>query len=242
MTTTTKLSKSINSWGTLMLLAPLLWAFVATDSLAQSLIVGIPSTDTTPKDKKAIAFELQSDSAKAFGTQLAGFVFTTYGVSDSLEVGVTVLNLSSPNRNPNDSVIAGYKKNWMLQSNSHLKVTGAVGQMAGPSLVGEALAHWNYALVSQDFLNHGVRLTQGLSYANRSVYGQNTASVMLGVEHRWTSTLMGVIDWYSGSHDYAAAIFAVQYRPVHSFLVFLGWKEYNTSKAGAVMTEMAYEF
>lgn len=234
--------KAANLIFTKVILGLFFWIILASSSHAQSLIVGIPSSDTTPKNKKAVAFELQSSSAAKLGEKLSGFVFATYGVSDSLEAGVTVLNLASPNTDPNDSVITGFKKNWILNSNTTYKLTGAIGIMAGPSLVGKPMAYWNYALASQDFKSIGLRLTQGLTYANRSVYGQNTASVMLGVEHRWTSKWMGVIDWYSGSHDYAAAIFAIQYRPIHSFIAFFGWKEFNTSKPGAIMTEIAYEF
>ncbi len=208
----------------------------------QSLIVGIPSSDVTPKDKKAIAFELQSDKSKKLGDQLSGFVFSTYGVSDSLEVGASVLNLSNTSRNSNDSLILGYKKNFNLKESSSVKIVGAIGQMAGPSLVGEALAHWHYALVSQELRALSLRFTQGLSYANRSVYGQNVPSIMLGLEHRWTDKWMGVIDWYSGDHDYAAAIYAIQYRPVHALLAFLGWKQPNYKSTGSVMTEIAYEF
>ncbi len=220
----------------------LLVGFFCNFTRAQSLIVGIPSSDTTPKEKKAIAFELQSNTSEKLGDQLSGFLFSTYGVSESLEVGVSVLNLSNSGNDRNDSLILGYKKNRTLKENDFVKVVGAIGQMAGPSLVGGPLAHWHYALVSQDFRRIGVRLTQGLSYANRTVYGQNVPSLMLGLEHRWSEHWMGVIDWYSGDHDYAAAIYAVQFRPVHEFLVFLGWKQPNIGGAGSVMTEMAYEF
>ncbi len=220
----------------------LLLSFICNFALAQSLIVGIPSSDTTPKQKKAIAFELQSNTSEKLGDELSGFIFSTYGFSDSLEVGVSVLNLSNLSKGRNDSLVFGYKKNRTLKETQSLKVVGAIGQMVGPSLVGGPLAHLHYALVSQEFRPIGLRLTQGLSYANRTVYGQNVPSLMLGLEHRWSEHWMGVIDWYSGDHDYAAAIYAVQYRPVHEFLVFLGWKQPNIGGAGSVMTEMAYEF
>ncbi len=220
----------------------LVLCFSSNLAKAQSLIVGIPSSDTTPKQKKALAFELQSRTSEKLGDELSGFLFSTYGVSESLELGVSVLNLSNSGKDQNDSLILGYKKNKTLKENDSLKVVGAIGQMAGPSLVGGPLAHWHYALVSQEFRLLGVRLTQGLSYANRTVYGQNVPSLMLGLEHRWSEHWMGVIDWYSGDHDYAAAIYAVQFRPVHEFLVFLGWKQPNIGGAGSVMTEMAYEF
>lgn len=211
-------------------------------AFGQSLIVGIPSSDTSPHKKLNLAFELQSKANENFGRQFSGFVFSTYGVMDSLELGASLLNLSNARVDANEALVFGYKKNWILKQTDGLKIVSAVGQMIGPNFRDGPLAHWHYALVSQELSSLGLRLTQGLCYANRSVYGQDSASVMLGIEHRWSSKWMGVIDWYSGSHDFAAAIYAIQYRPTHSFLAFLGWKQRNVGNIGAVMTEMSYEF
>jgi hypothetical protein len=211
-------------------------------SRGQSLIVGIPSTDTTPEKKKAIAFEAQHRSWGGRPTEWAGFVFGTYGVSPTLELAVSAINLQSPRTARNESVIAGYKKSWLLREDATVLAKASVGQMAGASLAGRSLPHWNYFLLSQDFLPLGLRLHQGVSYANRSVYGQSAGSILLGVEQRLSSRWMIVADWFSGDHDYGALITAVQHRPTPHSIIFLGWKQPNAAKPGSVMTEMAYEF
>lgn len=205
-----------------LLLAP-------TTASAQSLIVGIPNAETTPRGRFAITHESQ---ALVFRGPPAwnSFSFVTYGVSEHVEASVSLTNLARPQYG--DLVLgAGFK--WVIpvleRRLPSLELRLTLGQVSLFSLDRAAVGGWGYAHASVRIPRLHTRLTAGLSYASPLLFGEgsNPWSFMAGVEQPITDWLWLVTDWYSGDHALGAFIPAVQFNIRERVALILGFKRDN---------------
>ncbi len=202
----------------LALLAPSMGA-------AQSLIVGIPNAETTPRGRFALTHESQ---ALLFKQPVAwnSFSFLTYGVSDHVEASLSLTGLSAP-RSGELSIGAGFK--WVAplfeSAAPAWELRATVGASALFSLDRAAVGGWGYAHGSFRIPRAHTRITAGLSYGSEELFGQGQTPVaaMVGIEQPITDWFWLVADWYSGHHALGALIPAVQFN-VGRFALIAGYK------------------
>jgi hypothetical protein len=201
---------------------------------SQSLIVGIPNADTTPAGEVLLTHESQFSPQKgsAFWNS---FTFMTYGVRPNLEVSLSLNNLRSP-RPDNLSLLAGYKHVLPLFEKRfpHHQFKFTHGVFVPVSLQGKGVGNWTFAHGSMRLPRFQTRLTAGASLGTHQVFGRDAAMAMVGVEQPLTKKLSFVMDWYSGTHDLAALIPAIQYNLNHSDVAIVGLKIPNNNQSGSL--------
>jgi hypothetical protein len=126
----------------------------------------------------------------------------------------------------------------------------------------DRIGGWVYGHLSGRHRTARTRLTAGLSYGSSHVFGLRSVtmtpdgtpavtllrpntplSVMAGLEQPITKHVSFVMDWFSGNHDIAALIPAVQLN-LGRQVVILGYKRANDQRTGsnALVTELMLHF
>ena len=103
---------------------------------------------------------------------------------------------------------------------------------------------WLYGLAGIRLPRTRTRLTGGPSWGTRQIYGRTETKAMAGLEQPLTKKVSLVSDWFTGTHDLGAAIFAVSDQPRPDLLIISGWKVANNARSGkpAAMLKEAYIF
>jgi hypothetical protein len=216
----------------------LLLGWLSLGLYGQSLIVGIPSTDVAAKGEFAIAHETQVNRF-ATGGYWNSFSFATYGIGNGVELAASMYGPSRP-ASPELALGMGFKKTVNLERGWAV----AGGAMLPVSFRGNGVGVWTYGLASVRLPKSRTRFTAGPSWGTRQIFGRNAMKAMVGVEQPLTKKVGLVADWFTGTHDLAAAIVGVSYQPSPSLLVISGWKMANNAASGkpAFMVEVAYIF
>lgn len=224
-----------------------LWILLVISVLAQaqSLIVGIPSTDVAKKKEFVLAHESQYNRLTS-GNYWNSFTFATYGIGKRTELAASVYGVSTPRSN-NTSIGIGFKtvlpevrtrwaEKWELRS--------AAGFMLPISLEGRGVGYWVYSNASIRIPGARTRLTAGPSFGTSQIFGRRKYSTMVGFEQPLTKRWSVVADWFSGTHDLAAGIFALSWQKDPKTLIIFGCKVANNAGSGksALMIEVARSF
>jgi hypothetical protein len=226
-----------------LLVLPILWFGLERSACAQSVIVGIPSTDVTRPRHLMLAHESQLNTWTYDKPYWNSFSFATYGLGRNLELAATLYGLSSPGSG-NVALSVGYKHRVPLAEGSEWEPTIAFGQMIPVSLSGTGLGFWTYGVASVRLPGVRTRFTAGPSYGAKQIFGSNVVCAMVGVEQPITKSFSLIADWFSGRHDLGAVVPAIQWNPTHSFTIIAGVKIPNSKLAGPVsgLVELTYEF
>ena len=219
--------------------------FISVLANAQSLIVGIPSTEITKKKEFVLAHESQYNYLQS-GNYWNSFTFATYGIGKRTELAASVYGVSSPRSN-NSSIGLGFKtalpdvrtkwaEKWELKS--------TVGFMLPISFEGRGVGYWAYSNASIRLPGARTRLTAGPSFGTSQIFGRRAYSTMVGVEQPLTKRWSIVADWFSGTHDLAAGIFAFSFQRDPKTLIIFGYKVANNGQSGksALMIEVTRSF
>ncbi|HSO38072.1 MAG TPA: hypothetical protein VLT33_36340 [Labilithrix sp.] len=220
----------------------LLTSLAPRTARAQSVIVSVPSTDVTRAGVVMLAHESQLNTWTYDKPYWNSFTFATYGVGRNVELAVTLYGVGRPGSG-NVAAAAGYKHRVPLAEGSPWEPAFAFGQMIPVSLSGTGLGFWTFAVGSVRLPMLRTRLTLGPSYGSKQIFGRTALSALAGAEQPITKHLSLIADWFSGSHDLAALVPAVQWNVSHSFIVIAGVKLPNTPRAGPVsgLVELTYE-
>jgi hypothetical protein len=217
--------------------------FAPSELNAQSVIVGVPSTDVTTPNKAMIAHESQLNTWTYAAPYWNSFTFGTYGIGKNIELAATLYGIGSP-ASGNVALSVGYKHRVPLKENSPWEPTLAFGQMIPISFSGTGLGFWTFGVASLRLPLLRTRFTAGASYGTKQIFGATTASGVFGIEQPITKHVSIIGDWFSGSHDLAAFVPAFQFNVSHTFMVITGVKFPNSKRAGPVagLVELTYEF
>jgi hypothetical protein len=219
----------------------LLSAATTRTANAQSVVVGVPSTDVAPKGIAMIAHESQG-SVKDSKPYWNSFTFGTVGIATNVELAATLYGVGSPMGKIALSV--GYKQRVPLASKSEWEPTFAFGPMLPISLSGDGVGIWAYGALSVRLPVLRTRFTMGPSYGTRQIFGYTTLHMFAAVEQPLSKKISLIADWFSGTHELGALVPAVQWTVSHSFMLIAGVKIPNSKLAGPVagMVELTYEF
>jgi hypothetical protein len=222
------------------------FALVVTPRLsaAQSLIVGIPNAEATPKGAWFFTHESQIEAGerRAWNT----FQFLTYGMGHlgkgllpggiDTEVALSFVNFGRPSTG-NRTIAAGFKSVYELPSptGKRWQARGTLGVFVPVSLDGKGAGSWVFSSASVRLPTLATRLTVGPTYGTPQLFGKEKAGMMAGIEQPLGGVFQRrvslVADWYSGRHDLAAAIPAIQFNLPRDYIFIAGYKIPNRGAA-----------
>lgn len=211
---------------------------------AQSVIVSAPSVDITPKGHVMIAHESQFNRFSGGKNYWNSFTFGTVGLGKDTEFAATLYGVGRP-ASGNNALGIGLKHrplNIHTKSGWHIESTG--GFMVPFSLSGNGTGYWVYGNLGVRAPKTKTRITAGPSFGTRQIFGRRTYSTMLGLEQPINKHWMIVADYFSGTHDLAAAIGGVAWMPRPELMVIAAYKIPNNARSGkpAPLLEVTYTF
>ncbi|MBY0504217.1 MAG: hypothetical protein K2X03_09915 [Bryobacteraceae bacterium] len=172
------------------------------------------------------------------------FTFGTVGLSKDTEFAATLYGLGRP-ASGNVSLGIGLKHrvlNKQTASGWHWEATS--GFMVPFSLSGRGTGLWGYGNVSLRTPKSKTRLTAGPSYGSSQIFGRRAYSTMVGVEQPLSKHFTLVADYFSGTHELAAAIGGFAWHPRRELVVIFAYKVPNNAISGkpAPLVELTYTF
>lgn len=222
----------------------LLFVLAALAVPAQSLIVGIPNAEVSPKGEFALAHETQINRFQS-GNYWNSFSFATYGVGRNTELAASLYGVSSP-ASGNRSLGLGFKTvvPWKQALLRRWEFKTTVGAMVPVSLQGRGTGYWLYGSGSVRIPTSRTRLTAGPSYGTSQIFGRRAYSTMVGIEQPIRGRWSVVADWFSGTSDLGAAIAGLSWQRDRRTLIIFGYKVANNGRSGkpAFMIEVARTF
>jgi hypothetical protein len=231
--------------GYFFILSAVLFLFHTRATYSQSLIVGVPNAEVMPQGRTLLAHESQLNTWQFGEAKWTSFNFACYGIGFNTELCMTLFNVSRP-ASGNLTLAAGFKSAFpILHETLHdVELMLTFGQMLPVSLDGQGVGTWTFGTASFRLPFLKTRLTAGPSYGTRQIFGRDLLCVMLGFEQPITEQVSLIGDWYSGTHDIAALIAAIQYDPNPHLTIIAGYKIPNNAVSGfhAAMLEVTVEF
>lgn len=219
-------------------LVPACLALVSGTSLtAQSLIVGIPNAEATPKGAWFFTHESQVKLTDPAGWNT--FQFLTYGAGFNTEIALSAVNFGRP-RTGNRTIALGFKSVYEFKQKTlhHWEAKVVGGAMLPASVDGRGIGVWLYSAGSVRLPQIRTRFTAGPTYGTPQLFGVEKVGMMAGVEQPlggvFRNKVSLVADWYSGRHDLAALISGVQFNLPRDLIFIVGHKRPNR---GAITDE-----
>jgi len=172
---------------------------------AQQTIFNVPSADVTPQGHVFLQQEGQFSGSNP-GAFFVGTTYTAVGVGHNTEIDATLFNVGAPATN-NMTIAAGFKSAIPIPGlkekfpEREFKLT--IGSDILFGLEGNGVGNWTYATLSGRVPKINTRLTAGMSYGTRQIFGQETTAFIAGVEQPVTKKFSLIGDWYSGSEHWA---------------------------------------
>lgn len=214
----------------------LFFCFSAAKTCAQQTIFNVPSADVTEKGHIFLQEEAQTtpwfSDAAYFGTS-----YSALGIGHNTELDATLFNVGSP-ATQNISLGLGFKSAIPIPGlkekfpEREFKLTVGSEMLLG--LEGNGVGNWSYAHLSGRVPKLNTRLTAGVSYGGRQVFGQNTFSFIAGVEQPVTKKLTLIGDWFSGSEHFAGyLITGFSYAFPKNVTLYTGVQIPNSPRVGA---------
>lgn len=190
---------------TKLIILLLLFCLSAAKTCAQQTIFNVPSADVTEKGHIFLQEEAQTTPWNT-DTAYFGTTYSALGIGHNTELDATLFNVGSP-ATQNISLGLGFKSAIPIPGlkdrfpDREFKLTVGSEMLLG--LEGNGVGNWSYAHLSGRVPKLNTRLTAGVSYGGRQVFGQNTFSFIAGVEQPVTKKFTLITDWYSGSEHFA---------------------------------------
>ena len=239
--------------------------FIASTHLeAQSLIVGIPSIQTAELNHLELTSESQFNTWSQDKLKWNSFNFLCYGLTHDFELTASVININNVGLR-NEVIGVGFKKVHDFSKKDSNDTHSwqpkiGIGGNAFLTVYKPSWGYWAYAMGSVRAPKIKTRFTAGGGYGTREILGTTSKLVrlnntdvwqtksdeqfflMFGVEQPITKHFSFVADWFSGNHDLAAFIPALQYELPRNVII-VGYKLPNEkSKGDAIIFELLHRF
>lgn len=216
--------------------------------MATQTIFNVPSADVTPEGHVFVQQEAQIGGIGNDDFFFDGTTFSAVGIGHNTEVVADLFNVGAP---PSHNIsmgfgfksampIAGLKEKFPERE---FKLT--VGSMVLTSLEGNGVGNWTFAHVSGRVPKANTRLTAGLSYGTKQVFGVDSLAFIAGVEQPITKKLNLIGDWYSGSEHWAGfLIVGGSYALPKNMTVYAGYQIPNNPNVNSpgVVVQLAKIF
>ncbi len=205
-------------------------------SYAQQTVFNVPSADVTEKGHIFLQQEGQFcnwDTNDFF----SGTSFFDVGIGHNTEVGATLFNVGAP-ATQNISLAVGFKSAMPIPGlkekfpEREFKFT--VGSNILLGLEGNGVGNWTYAHLSGRVPKLNTRLTAGMSYGTKQIFGQETTAFIAAVEQPITKKINLIGDWYSGNEHWAGyLIVGASYALPKKTTIYAGYQIPNGPQVGA---------
>lgn len=212
-----------------------LFCFTNVKAYAMQTIFNVPSADVAPKDHIYLLQEAQFNGSNP-GAFFNGTTFTTLGVGHNTEIDATLFNVSAP-ASQNIAVGVGFKSAIPIpvlkEKFPEREFKFTVGSNVLIGLEGNDVGNWTYAHLSGRVPKLNTRLTAGVSYGTKQVFGQQATAFIAGVEQPVTKKFSLIGDWYSGSEHFAGfLITGFSYTFAKNTTLYAGYQIPNTPQNG----------
>jgi len=202
---------------------------------AQQSIFNVPSADVTEKGHIFLQEEAQTSPWNT-DTAYFGTTYAAVGIGHNTDLDATLFGVGSP-ATQNISLGLGFKSAIPIPGlkekfpEREFKLTIGSEMLLG--LEGNGVGNWTYAHLSGRVPKLNTRLTGGISYGGRQVFGQNTFSFIAGVEQPVTKKLTLIGDWFSGSEHFAGyLITGFSYAFPKNVTLYAGYQIPNSPRVG----------
>lgn len=202
---------------------------------AQQTIFNVPSADVTPKGHVFLQEEAQTTPWNT-DTAYLGTTYTAVGIGHNTELDATLYNVGSP-ATQNISLGVGFKSAipipYLKEKFPEREFKLTIGSDMLLGLEGNGVGNWTYAHLSGRVPKLNTRLTAGISYGGRQVFGINHTSFIAGVEQPITKKLTLIGDWFSGSEHFAGyLITGFSYALPKNTTLYAGYQIPNSPRVG----------
>lgn len=207
-----------------------------TKTFAMQTIFNVPSADVTEKGHVFVQQEAQTTPWKT-DNAFWGTSYTAVGVGHNTEIDSTLYNVGSP-ATQNMTIGAGFKScipiPYLKEKFPEREFKLTVGSQILFGLEGNGIGNWTYAHLSGRVPKLNTRLTAGLSYGTKQVFGLDTTAFIAGVEQPVTKKLNLIADWYSGSEHFAGfLITGFSYALPKNTTLYAGYQIPNSPQVGS---------
>lgn len=212
-----------------------LFYFGCLPAFTMQTVFNVPSADVT---EKGHVFVQQEAQFRAWGEDafFNGTSFTGFGIGHNTELDVNLYNVSAPSTE-NITMGFGFKSAIPVPvlkekfPKREIKLT--VGTQILTSLQGDGVGNWTYAHLSGRLPVTNTRLTAGVSYGTRQIFGVDNTCFIAAVEQPVTKKATLMADWFSGSEHFAGYIVAGgSYALPKNYTIFAGYQIPNTPANG----------
>lgn len=183
-------------------------SFTSTSVEAMQTVFNVPSADVMDKGKFFFQEEAQfkpwNPDSYYYGT-----TYTAYGIGHNTEIDVNLFNYASPALE-NITMGVGFKSAIPIPGlkekypKREYKLTVGTNILIG--LEGNGVGNWTYAHLSGRVPKANTRLSAGVSYGGRQVFGENSVSFIAAVEQPVTKKLSLIGDWMSGNETWGGVL------------------------------------
>jgi hypothetical protein len=203
---------------------------ISFSAKAQQTIFSVPSADVTPEDKNFVQHESQFRT-KDPGEFWAGTHYVAKGIGYNTEIDAAFFNLSSP-ASKNVSFAPGFKSVIPIQIKeiSSYQPKIIFGSMMPFSLQGNGIGNWTYLENSFFIPESGTRLTAGISFGTKQIFGKDTICFIGGFEQKITNNLSYISDWYSGNNTLGVFSTGISYALPKDIVFYGGYQIPNSKK------------
>lgn len=219
-----------------LLLVILFFSLANVKVFAMQTIFNVPSADVTPQGHLFVQEEAQFRGWNPDAFYL-GTTYTAVGVGHNTEIDATLFNVGSPGTQ-NISMGVGFKSAIPIPGlkekfpEREFKLT--IGSDVLIGLEGNGVGNWTYAHLSGRVPKLNTRLTAGISYGTKQVFGKETTAFIAGVEQPINKKLTLITDWYSGSEHFAGfLITGFSYALPKNTTLYAGYQIPNNPQVGA---------
>ncbi|MEI7474968.1 MAG: hypothetical protein WCK67_09345 [bacterium] len=200
---------------------------------AQQTIFNVPSADVTPKGEIFLEPEFQFRPWSP-GRFMLNTDYVAIGVGHNTELDATLFNVSSPSSG-NIVLGTGFKSAipFLNKKSPKREFKLIVGTEVLSSLQGNGVGNWSYSALSARTPKTNTRLTAGISYGTKDIFGVDTLAFIAGVEQPLTKRLSVQADWYSGTEHFAGFLIpGIAYALPKKTTLYLGYQIPNSPRNG----------
>lgn len=198
-------------------------------------VFNVPSADVT---EKGHLFLQQEGQFRAWNPDafFVGTTYASYGVGKNTEIDANLFNVGAPSSNntvlgvgfKTVMPIAGLKEKFPQRE---YKFTVGTNVLIG--LEGNGVGNWSYAHLSGRVPKVNTRLTAGVNYGGRQVFGEDSVSFIGAIEQPVTKKLGLIADWYSGDEHFAGFLIpGISYVLPKNCTIYAGYQIPNTPSNG----------
>lgn len=202
---------------------------------AQQTVFNVPSADATEKGHIYLEEEAQFRAWQP-GPFYLGTTYGAYGIGHNTEIDTTLFNVGAPATNSitlgtgfkSAMPIAGLKDKYPKRE---YKFT--LGSQVLTSMQSQGAGNWTYGHFSGRVPKLNTRITAGMSFGTKQVFGKDTTCFIGAVEQPVTKKLNVIADWYSGNEHFAGFFIpGISYSYPKNTTLFLGYQIPNSSQCG----------